>query len=157
MLFNPEIFHTCVRDAPDRTHQTIKAIARRMGGVSEKYLAKQLNPDDCTSKLGVDDFVYYLMVTDLKPLDYLEEVFGRVAVAIPEGPAERTDWLHHISSVTKEAGDAVSRLAAALADGKVTDRERLECGREVWEAIQALAELWRRLGDEGESENAPVD
>ena len=145
-IFNPQILSRLLYEAPERTGQTLKHTAQRMGGVSDKYLSRQLNPDDPGAKLGVEDFIFFTAVTDFTPLDYIEETFGRVAVPIPQNcNLSQKGWLEHISRVTREAGEAVSALAQAIADEKLTKRERRRCTRETYEAIQALAALWSEL------------
>ena len=68
----------------------------------------------------------------------LAELAGYVLVPVATAGGAR-DLMRHLSVISKEGGDAVSGLAAALADGKVDDAEAERVGRELGEAIAALA------------------
>lgn len=147
-LFNPQVLSKILYDSPNRANKTIKQTAQQMGGIDERYLSRQLNPDDPGAKLGVEDFVYLTAVTDTEALDYIEQAFNRVAVQIPtQCQAHDARWFKHIASITKETGECVCTLADALADGELTRRELNHCIKETYDAIQALASLWVKLKD----------
>ncbi len=145
-LFQPQQLANLIYDAGERTGQTTRTIAGRMGGIDPKYLARQINPNDAAAKMGVEDFVYFLAVTDLDPLDYIEELFDRVAVPIPHSPADNKKWLCHISEITRQASEAVAQLATTIdAKGDMHVEDCPDCRRETYEALQALAALWAKL------------
>jgi len=143
LIFNPAILADILFEAPHRVNKRIKTIAIEMGGISDRYLARQINPDDQMAKLGVEEFVYFMSNTDLKPLDYINSVFDRVAIPISNTKvSNESAWLKHISNISKEAGEAISVLADHVSDGSLTIDEAEECKKEAYEALQALAALW---------------
>ena len=119
--FNPQVLSNLIYEAPERARKTVKKTAREMGGIDERYLARQLNPNDSGAKLGIEDFVYLSAVTDLEALDYIEQAFGRVSVPIPNcKDTEDSHWFKHVAAISKEAGECISTLSGALADGNIT-------------------------------------
>lgn len=70
-------------------------------------------------------------------------------LVIPKPPVHGDPrWLAHMAEVSKECGDAIARLAVALADdGAVSADEsrRLALRREVREAMEAMASLDKSL------------
>lgn len=134
-----ELIYTARRRINLKHHQ----VAKKMGGVDVKHLSRQINPHDEGAKLGVLDFVYYLAVTDLEPLDYIEQVFGRVAVT-------RGDWLSHIEKITKESAEAVAALVsvARACGGNMSKRDRESAKKEIYDAMRALAAALNRMNND---------
>lgn len=144
--FNPRKLAQLLYDTPDRTKKTIRRIADEMGGIDERYLSRQLNPDDSGAKVGVEDFVYLLSVTDLAPLDMIERSFGRIAVEIPANfGLEKKTWLKHVSDISIATGVCVGSFLDAIADDRLSDAEREECTAKIYQAIRALASLYQEL------------
>jgi len=144
-IFNPSVLVEMIYETPGRVGKSLRKLAHDMG-VDDKYLSRQLHPEDTGAKLGVVDFVFLLSCSDLKPLDYIESIFDRVAIQInTKNVLQRDDWLTHIAGISKEAGEAVSELATAVADNKLTAQEVKKCKKETYEALQALAALWQDL------------
>jgi len=137
-IFNPQQLASLLYEAPDRTKQTIKTIAKRMGGIDAKYLSRQLNPDDPGAKLGVEDFIYFSAVTDLAPLDYIEEVFDRTAFVIPMlNPDQPAPIMKLIAKVSKEYSESINQLAKSLEDGVLEKDEIKQCLKENMDLIKA--------------------
>jgi len=145
-IFNPSVLLEMIYSAPGRTKKTNRVISNEMG-IDEKYLSRQINPDDNGAKMGIIDFIYYISSTDLKPLDYIESIFDRIAIPMNlKNVLKRQDWLKHIAKVSKEAGEAVSVLSDSLANDGVLDlNEVRKCRKETYEALQVLAALWKDL------------
>ena len=145
-IFNPTVLLDMLFRTPTRTGKTLRSISDEIG-VDEKYLSRQLNPFDTSAKMGIVDFIYMLSVTDLKPLDYIETIFDRVAVPMKlKNVLKREDWLKHIAKISKETGEAVSALSGSLAnDGKLDAEDVKRCKKETYEALQVLASLWKDL------------
>lgn len=142
---DPRRLAKLIREAPDRKKITIRDLAKKMGGVSSNYLCRMINPDDDGAKLGVEDFVYLLAVTDLEPLDYIELVLGRVAVPEP-GPTgtSRRKWHELYATAAVKVAKAQGALALALKDGEVDTDGATKLIKELNEAIAILMEIKHR-------------
>jgi hypothetical protein len=118
-------------------------------GVPEPTLFEWLNPNN--EKKFPAGYLPALIadMDDDRLIHYLCDLRGLVAVSRPthEGMCDR-DWLRHISAVTREASEAVTTLADAVADGVVTPEERAACLKEVDEAVAALMALRVELEEE---------
>jgi acyl-CoA hydrolase len=64
-------------------------------------------------------------------------VFRLPATANPE----HQDVVLHAASTMKEVGEALTAVSASLADGTITDAERVEIERQIDDAHEALAAL----------------
>lgn len=148
-IFNPRQLSQLLYETPDRCGKTIRRIASEMGGMDERYLSRQLNPDDPGAKLGVEDFVYFLSTTDLAPLDLIERAFGRIAIEIPACNQDRKTRLKHASDISIASGECVSTYLDAIADDRLTDSEREECSAKIYAAIKALAALYEEMNAPG--------
>ncbi|MCB2188628.1 MAG: hypothetical protein KQJ78_19580 [Deltaproteobacteria bacterium] len=148
-VFNPRAFLALLYDAPERTSQTIKEVAKRMGEPNPNHLGRQLNPDDAGAKLGVEDFIYYLAATDLEPLLYINRAFGLVAVPVPgifedgvflaakasEAAREFGEWLEKVGRFTdpgSEAGAEISPGEARQLIAEGDDVLRVFFGTRAW-------------------------
>ena len=141
-IFKPRHLANLLYETPDRTDQTIKRIAERMGGIDQKYLSRQLNPDDTGAKVGIEDFVYLTDVTDFAALDYIESVFDRVAFPIPK--ASLTDpapIMKLVSKISKEFGESIQELGKSLEDGVLDPDEVKRCRQENRDLIKACVEM----------------
>jgi hypothetical protein len=141
-IFNPQQLATLMYETPDRTGQTLKTIAKRMGGIEPKYLSRQLNPDDPGAKIGIEDFVYFTAVTDFEPLNYIEETFGRTAFFIPRLNADDpAPIMKLVAKISKEFGETVQEVAKALEDGVLDKKEIQRCRKENNDLIKACVEM----------------
>lgn len=146
MIFNPQWLETLIHEAPDRAGKTIRKIAREMGGIDEKYLARQINPNDTGAKLGLVDFVFYSAVTDLEPLDYINQALDRISVPMPPDAAVKLcDVAKTAAQAVKEFGELMTAYGGALADGNIDQQETEETLKEGYEALRAIALFIRTL------------
>lgn len=130
--------HTSVKGGPG-----IDAVARQIGS-TYKSLAGKLNPEDELRIPRLDEFVRILMATqDTDPLDVLCGMFGGRFVSANQESAESimAATLHAVS----EGGDVFKAVEAALADGELSDAERINIKREIMESISALTVLKNTL------------
>jgi len=90
-------------------------------------------------KLGVITSLQILAWTgDLRALDRLEAVLGRVAVEFPRSTRNDPAPLMAASGrLAKEFGEHMSVLGAALMDGVIEPREARACLKELDEAVKA--------------------
>ena len=94
-------------------------------------------------KLGILDAILIMKKAyDTRPLDTIEGFFNRVAFELPR--AERKNMqpvMHYISQMSKEFGENIKEIAAAMEDGVVTTNEAKKCLKENKDLIQACVEL----------------
>jgi len=107
-LFNPHTVADLLWEAPFRVGKSLKQVAEE-SGLGYKHLSRMLNPHDDGAKLGWEEMVYILAVTDLEPLDAIERAFGRVVMTIPD------DTILDEATLVKLAGEALTSLGEALA------------------------------------------
>ena len=144
-IFNPQWLETLIHEAPERSGKTVRKIAREMGGIDEKYLARQTNPNDNGAKLGIIDFVFYSSVTDLEPLDYINQALNRISIPIPATNGNLTDITKTAAQAIKEFGDLMTAYGNALADGNITPTETETILKEGHEALRAIAQFIKTL------------
>lgn len=145
--YNPALMADLLYEARERCGKRLRQIAREMGD-EEKYLSRKLNPADEGAHLQVvNDLFFYLAVTDLAPLDYLEACLGRVAVDLPDGAPDSREWLASVAAMAKETGEALAEVAEAVADNNVAPDEARRCVKELDEALGALARVRQRIAE----------
>lgn len=105
-------------------------------------------------KLGLSTVALILDRTlDMRPLEQLCEIFEHRAVQIPKLARPITpfcgavDLLKSLSTMSLEFAHTSEVFARALADGKMTDGERILCRKEVDELMEAC--MWVKLWLEG--------
>lgn len=66
---------------------------------------------------------------------------GFVLLPLPKAPSGGTRWHRHLAKMAKEQGEAIAKLAEALADGKLTPREAAIAIIELDQSIQIQLEI----------------
>lgn len=119
--------------------RTNASLLSRYGAVQEEMQA----PLDVVADLEAQ-------VGDLIVTRALAALHGYVLVPDPALAATAPDFGRHLGAVAREAGDVISGLGEALADGKVCGNEAQGLLGEVREAQAALAHLGQDLARVGE-------
>jgi hypothetical protein len=117
----------------------VPELARKLGK-REQVFRNKLNPNDETHGLMLHEFVAVLDVTgDLSPLETLVAMFGCTLTrkALPQS----LSLMAAVLSADVEHGDVTRAIQSALADGRLTDRDRLTIRKEINEARAALDAL----------------
>ena len=124
----------------------IKALCDEVGK-AESTLRAELDRQP-GYKLGLVTAILIMKKTgDLKPLDRIEDIFNRAALAIPDhAPANPLSLMKMIANLSKEFSETVQSLAFAMdhqsAGGKVVvKKEAQNCAKEVLDLIKACVEL----------------
>ena len=78
---------------------------------------------------------------DLRPLDLVESMFKRVAFRIPEARGDLLPLVSMLADSTREFGEQMQAMAAAMTDGKITAPEAEKCLKETRDTIAALIKL----------------
>ena len=121
----------------------ISGLARRLGK-REKTLLSKLDPAHDMHQPTLGEFVAILGDTgDLTPLEILCAMFGCKLATRTSKRAESV--LEAVVEAAVEHGDVVKAVHDALADGKLTPRERDQILREIAEARNALTVLENTL------------
>ena len=94
-------------------------------------------------KLGLSTAVLIMKKTgDLKPLDLIEDLFGRVAFKIPRpNGCLSIPIMQIISRLTREFSESLDHLGASLEDGKLEKSEIYKCLKENEDLIKVCVEL----------------
>lgn len=105
--------------------------------IRESTFANSLNPhiEDCHYHLRYL-VPHTLLLSDCGMLDYLEACVGRVAFAIPKGPACVADLQAELARTIKEFGDVVQASGEALEDGCLSRDEVVRIEREVHDLVR---------------------
>jgi hypothetical protein len=123
----------------------IKALADEIGK-GESTLRNELT-EQPGYKLGLRTAVLILRRTgDLRPLDGIEEMLGRIAFALPR--SDKTDMipiLRLAGKMMQEFGEHTQALANALVDGKITRAEAEICLKELNDVLVSCIELRAHL------------
>jgi hypothetical protein len=131
-------------DAAAKAHP-MKALADEIGK-AESTLRNELT-EQPGYKLGLRTAILVLRRTgDLRPLDAIEAMFGRVAFAIPK--CDKTD-LHPVlrlaGKAMKEFGEYTQAMAHPLAAGEITRAEAAVCLKELNDVLACCVELKAHL------------
>ena len=125
----------------------IKALAPKINGTiseskAESTLRCELNQQP-GYKLGLVTAIQIMQITgDTTALDRIEEVFGRVAFKLPKTDAcGAVPLMKLVSQVSREFGEAVEEVAAALEDGRFTKGEAANCLKETRDLIRVAVQL----------------
>jgi len=123
----------------------IKALADEIGK-GESTLRNELT-EQPGYKLGLRTAVMILRRTgDLRPLDGIEEMFGRISFPIPR--SDKSDMipiLRLAGKMMQEFGEHTQALANALVDGKITRAEAENCLKELNDVLVSCIELKAHL------------
>jgi hypothetical protein len=83
----------------------------------------------------------------LLPLHYLARRFNQALIPIPDVKQVNDSTTKQMLECVHEFGELAAVAADALADGKITRRERSEVVREGWQAVEALAAFLHAVED----------
>lgn len=123
----------------------IKALADELGK-GESTLRNELT-EQPGYKLGMRTAVLIMRRTgDLRPLDGIENMFGRIAFAIPK--SNHTDMvpiLRLAGKMMQEFGEHTQALANALMDGVITRAEAEICLKKLNDVLGSCIELKAHL------------
>ncbi len=88
-----------------------------------------------------------VLLKNYEPLDFLESQAGRVAFKIPDTHLTSGKEILAVSGLLKEVGEALSSVAATLADGNVEESELSDSVPRLESVIQECASLKYLLED----------
>ncbi|WP_417552056.1 phage regulatory CII family protein [Marinomonas fungiae] len=123
-------------DIVHKSELTAKQIADRLG-MSHQTLINKANPNSEFHKLTVREAYSIQLLTGNHSLAVAMKTMLDVYVC-EDKPASIIECA---LNATKENGDVVAAVQAALADGHLTEREKSELLREISEAIASLETL----------------
>lgn len=84
----------------------------------------------------------------IKVLDMIEDSLGRVAFQIPiPVKGDMLPVMAMVGAMSKEFGESIQDMAAALADGHITRKEAQKCMKEIWDVVKECVKLWAYLRD----------
>jgi len=94
-------------------------------------------------KVGLITAILIMLKTkDLRALDEVEAHFNRVAFELPKPEAgDMRPIMELVANLSKEFGENMKELAAAMTDGKVTPDEAKRCFAENQDLIKACIKL----------------
>jgi len=125
----------------------ISFVARKIG-VLEKTLIKKVQPSDEVNMPNISELVRIIDATNnIEPLEILCGMFGGRFVSATSKTASSV--LLATLRVASEGGDVVKVVEAALADGVLTNKERVVIKREIMESMSALTVLKNTLDAPG--------
>jgi len=126
-----------------RSKGGITGLANRLGK-RQQVLINKLNPADDIHQPTLGEFSAIIGATgDVGPLELLCAVHGgRFVTRAEERSGSVLEALLHAVS---EQGDVVRAVERAMADGQISDRERVEILREIAEERHALTVLENTL------------
>jgi len=110
--------------------------------LAESTLRSQLNRQE-RHKLGLVTAIKILKYTkDLRPLDQIERILGRVAFRLPEHYTGSLPELSQmVGTLTKEFGEQMQCMGKAMEDGKVDRAEARKCKIELDDVLKACIKL----------------
>lgn len=130
-------------DSASKSHP-IKALADELGK-AESTLRNELT-EQPGYKLGLRTAVLIMRKTgDLRALDRLETLFGRVAFTVPRPESTAGPFWALEAAAVKEFGEQMEAISGALRDNRITREEARKCLKEVTETIGALARIKAHL------------
>lgn len=118
----------------------IKALADEVGK-AESTLRNELTRQP-GYKFGLNTALLILDHTnDMTPLDAIEARYGRVAFRLPACTDSCAPVMKMVARLTREFGEHMQALAAALEDGSVSREEAERVLRELRDVVAACMEL----------------
>ncbi|MCP4748759.1 MAG: hypothetical protein GY874_21885 [Desulfobacteraceae bacterium] len=146
-----EVISDTVSHCPDGT----RGIAEELDK-AESTLYSELNPNVVNGdgkrshKLGFLDWVKILRKTgDHRSFYKLGESLNIISIPMSDfipNQDDKKNWLNHIAEISKETGEAVTELAdSASRNNLLNTTQRKKVKKETYEAIQALASLYKSL------------
>lgn len=125
----------------------MKALATKVKGHvssvrAESTLRNELNQQP-GYKLGLITAIQIMEITrDLTALDAIESLFDRVAFKMPKHKDGNPSTIMMLASrLSKEFGETIEEMAAAMEDGKLTEKEKKKCLAELRDLIKVCVEL----------------
>lgn len=113
-----------------------RAVAEELG-ISYSMLMNACNPDLPEFHLRAGALSMFAKLTGGRlALDWLEASVGRIAIDMPEAPANLDDVQAELYATVKEFGDMVQVSGRALMDGRIDGREAKRIERETLEMIR---------------------
>lgn len=137
---------TLIRNTNDRVD--VPAIAKLLGkSVQWVYRVADgigLLKGDHYNHLPVEDAGYLAMESgDTSLLEWMLEQCGKVCIDIPAGEAGvKSEAVLEAAAVLKESAEAASTWIGAMADGKLSEEERVSVQKECYEAMKAMAVIY---------------
>ncbi len=129
----------------------LKALAPEIGK-AESTLRNELT-EQLSYKLGLRTaFQVWKKTGDLKSLDRIERLLGRVAYSLPKPSSNPAKLMELAGALAKEFGEHVQILGLSLSDGEVDAKEAKLCLRELRELIEAAVRLQAHLEELAEGE-----
>ena len=128
----------CVFDLLDTAAKAypIKALADEIGK-AESTLRNELSRQP-GYKHGLHTAYLILKKTgDLRALDEIESMLGRVAFSLPKSKGKITDLMSMTADLTKEFGEHLGAVAVAMKDKRLTPKEAETILKEVTDVIEA--------------------
>jgi len=123
----------------------IKALCDDLGK-AESTLRNELTQQP-GYKLGLKTAVMIMKKTaDLRALDCIEEMFGRVAFDIPRPkPGNMAPAMALVGRLAREFGESMQELGAAMHDGRIDTEEAHRSLKELHDVLHACLELQAHL------------
>jgi hypothetical protein len=132
----------CIFDLLDAAAKDfpIKALADEVEK-AESTLRNELNRQP-GYKLGLHTAYLIMKKTgDLRALDEIETMLGRVAFSLPEADGNVADLMETMGRAVKEFGEYVTEMGRTLADGYIREDEAEKCLKELWDTMRILVKL----------------
>ena len=109
---------------------------------AESTLRAELNQTE-GYKLGMITAIMIMAKTgDLSALDAIEDVFNRVAFALPvTAPSDPAPIMKLLARLSKEFSETVAKVAWAMQDGEISRKEAWGCLQELDELIKVSVEF----------------
>lgn len=121
----------------------VEGLALRMG-VSASTLNKKVSPNNTDHKVSVADAVHMQVAANRFDILYaMSAALEHVSIPVPD--QDHGQLARRLAKVGSEVGDVFRKTEKALADGRISPRERRELTKEVTEAITALAAVLKVL------------
>jgi len=119
----------------------IKALAPEIGK-GESTLRNELTQQP-GYKLGLMTSILIMQKTgDLRALDQIESLFDRVAFNIPQPISHNMrPAMELVAKLTKEFGENMTEMAAAMEDGVISAKEAQKCLKENRDLVEACLRL----------------
>ena len=129
-----DLLDTAAKDYP------LKALAGEIDK-NEKTLRNELTQQG-DFKLGITTAILIMKKTgDLRALDRIESFFNRVAFVMPEPRESALTVMKLAGKLSKEFGEHMVSLGAAIEDGKIARQEARTCLGELKDVIEACVRL----------------
>ena len=111
-------------------------------GINEGTLSNKLKPSMPQSDLTLNEFIHFLELTDsFEALEYIASEFDFTLVKKSNSITTTTDIHTLVDTANIENSDVFRVVKKAMADGEISDEEKVQILKEIDEAEQANAEL----------------